>query len=184
MGEFDISPGGGVVARLFDQTLLADTASIDTGATGFLFPLGYSALLVLAQLRTTAAGSDLAVNFTVNNDTGANYDEMVWYGQGSGSTTTSTASRGLTAWALDAVGTNASDSYMSSMTIWLPNYSGTTWWKSGTYTAGVPYSQSNSLFALNYALGWRSTAAITRLKAAPASGSLKAGSRITIYGMP
>lgn len=168
------------LVNIYDTTLGADTASIDTLAT---LATTYSALLVAGYMRVTNAGQDVGVAVTVNNDTAAHYDGESWFA--SNATTTASNQRGNTSWGLDAQGTNASDSYAAAWQIWLPNYGGTTFWKTGTYFASVPYAPVGNEVALTYGLGWQGTAAINRIKvAATGGGSLKAGSRLTIYGLP
>lgn len=169
---------GSGLSQLFDSTLGVDTAAIDTGAGGIAG--GHSHLIVIFYGRGDAAGTDPGVNVTVNNDTGANYD---WQQILASNTALSgTQARAATNWPLDMIGTNASDSYASTSVLIIPAYDQTSWWKSGIVIEGEPFSQSTQLRVWTYGIGWRSTAAITRMAWTAASGKLKAGSRLTIYG--
>ena len=67
------SAGGGGITSLFHQTLLADAASIDTGANGIAQTA--TTLIVRGIVRTTQAIGISTVSVTINGNTGANYDK-------------------------------------------------------------------------------------------------------------
>lgn len=169
---------GSGLTQLFDSTLGADTANIDTGVSGIAS--GHSHLIVFIYARTAVAGTDVGVNVTVNNDSSAIYDLQEGL-------ITNTAVSGInlqaqTSWGLDCIGTNASDSYASTIILHIPAYDQTSWWKSGTYQFAGPYSQSTAVHSAFGGIGYRATTAISRMKLAGTGGNLKAGSRLTIYG--
>lgn len=171
--------GAGIGAVLFDSTLGADTASIDTGAGGIA--AGYHFILVLMVLRTDDAGATAAAQVTLNNDTGAKYDIQAFTGNNA-TVSAATVLAGAN-WSFTVHGSGGTAGYASDLRLEFPAYDQTTFFKTGTAqletidgTAGNNRSQANGL-------GFRDTVAISRLKvAAVGAAKLKAGSRLTVIG--
>ncbi len=175
------SPGGAVIAKLFDQTLAADTASIDTGLDGVLLPSGYSSLRVLVYARSAAAVNNDTLELVLNNDTGNNYYSGGNYGGNGSGTWISNGIAYLSEGGVligDSRGANRFSAYELS----LPAYSGTNF-KNATGTGLSPRTTTETV-SVAFGGVWVSTAAITRLSIVALAGNLKAGSRLTIYGMP
>ncbi len=133
-------------------------------------------------LRTDEAGSAVVADVTVNNDTGANYDRQYLVG------TNATAAAGVTlagtAWNVSAHGSGGSAGYASTVRMSIPGYTQTTFNKVAEVLDAMPDATAGNNIAIAYALGWRSTAAITRMKvAAQGAANLKAGSRLLILGV-
>lgn len=170
--------GAGGLTSLFTSTLSGAAASIDTGAGGIA--AGHGTLLVVFYGRTSAVSVDPGVNVTFNNDGGANYDLQLI--TGSNVTASAVKSQAATSLVLDTVGTNAGDSYATSLYFVIPAYDQTTFWKSGIVLEGFPYSQTTAQTAATAAIGYRSTTAISRMKVAAGSGNLAAGTILTVYG--
>ena len=169
---------GSGLTQLFDSTLGVATASIDTGAGGIAG--GHQALVVVIYGKTAVAGTDPGVNVIVNNDSSAIYDFQEWLLSASGNSQANVQTQ--TSWALDFMGTNASDSYASSIVLWMPEYSATTFWKTASYSYSSPYSQSPAQHSAFGTCGYRATTAISRMKVTGTGGNLAAGTRMTVYG--
>ena len=169
----------GAPQLLFSSTLGANAASIDTGAAGVAG--GFNVLEIWFLGRTTEAVIDSTVKFTVNNDTGSNYNRELT--QGAGTSTASFNAIGTTGWVAGAPGASATASEVGCVRMTIPLYAGTTFKKIGEYTGGQTESSAASHGAANSAaIGWASTAAISRVAVTAGSGNLLAGSTLLIYG--
>jgi hypothetical protein len=174
--------GAGGLTKLFDATLGADAASIDTGAAGIAS--GYAVLEVFVYLRTVLAASptDLAwIRF--NNDTsGASYATV--YTRTSG-TTVNGSNASTSGLEIIAAGATAPAGDFTAIRMVIPNYDNTTGWKSVNYTDGFLHDTGGYAYVYNRFGYWKSTAAISRLSvlSQTAATSIKAGSRLTIFGL-
>jgi hypothetical protein len=171
------APAGGMV-KLFDSTLGADAASIDTGAGGIA--AGYSALQILAHLRTNDSSVSSAAKIQFNNDAGANYDFQLV--RGAGSTASATFSAGDIGWSLVCTGNTANAAAFGAATVTIPAYDSTSHRKTGNWLDGYADGTGSS----NARTGsWKSTAAISRVAVVPVSPAtvIKAGSRLIIFGI-
>jgi hypothetical protein len=164
---------------LFDQTLGADAASIDTGAGGIA---GTAAgLLVHIVARTSQAVVVSSVNVRLNNDSGANYD---YTRTGVVNTTLSGATTlAATSWALVCAGDSVQAGSASFLTFVIPAYADTTFHKVAQQSEYISDSSAANNQLQTRGLRWRSTAAISRMSVAAGSGNLRAGSRMTVYGL-
>lgn len=170
--------GTGLV-KIFDSTLGANAATIDTGAGGI--PAGHADLIVLAVVQTVDAGANVTLILNVNNDSGANYDIQVL--AGANATTTAGATVAQIGWRTAGHGAGGSANYPAIVRMTIPSYDQTTFFKVAEITSFVPDATAANMEADLRAGGWRSTAAITRLSiAANSSANLKAGSRLVVYG--
>lgn len=171
--------GSSTLARLFDSTLGADTASIDTGAGGVA--AAGSHLLVVLLLRSTQAAVNSNANLVVNNDTGTNYDRVNSTANSAG--TSASAAIGESAAVIVCPGASCAAGIFAAATVVVPCFQQTTADK-----ILIPYSgyadttAANSLVQIRPTT-WANTAAVTRIAVSAASGSLKAGSRMTIYSL-
>ena len=173
--------GGGIGAVLFDQTLGAAAATIDTGAGGIA--AGYKNLLVVVYARSAGTGTGDAVRFTFNNDTGANYD-LVQMRNLSGTVSAPSAFAAASGIICNVPTSSQTASYFGGGRMVVPSYDAT--------TAGFKVTEAAGGYALAAITGsqqqntinaWRSTAAITQMAIVLGSGSnFVAGSRLTIYG--
>jgi hypothetical protein len=170
------APAGGLV-KLFDSTLGADAASIDTGAGGIA--AGYAVLEVFLYLRSNEGGVIATCNIRVNNDSGSNYDAQRLRGIGS-----SPDSAGLfaqTQWAGATAGTGTNANVFAVTRMAIPAYDNTVAWKAAEWHEGLG-DVSQGYTGVKSGT-WRSTSAISRFAITPAGGqNFKAGSRMTIYG--
>ncbi len=167
------------MAVLFDSTLGADTASIDTGAAGI--DGGYNVLEIWIIARTDDASAAGLVDVIVNNDTSSIYDMQYVYGVISSAGAGNPLAQAK--WALDAHGSGGSSGYAGVFVITIPCYAQTTFWKAGTLVESRLDATAGSQITLVSGLGYRATTAISRMKiAAEGAAKLKAGSRLLIYG--
>lgn len=175
------SAGAGGLILLYNQTLGANAASIDTGAGGIA--AGHGALIIYIIARdVTAAQTVVSLVMRVNNDSGANYDYLWW--RNSGGTLGSVSGFGATSAGIGQMpGAAATAGYFSPFDMIIPAYDQTTAFKTGNVRWGPAEAALADSQVGGTTFAWRSTAAITRLAIFSAGGSnLLAGSRMTIYG--
>jgi hypothetical protein len=179
------SPGGAGIAKLFDQLLTADTASFDTGLDGVLLPGGYSALEVLIYSRTDEAVTNSQINLIFNNDSGSTNYDLIRV-QNSNTTVTGAVSNARANLFFIVAGASCTANVFSVSRIVIPNYAGTTGFKVAEFTSYIPDETAANMFIQIFGGQWRSTAAINRLGLTTNTGAknFKAGSRVTVYGMP
>lgn len=169
------------VVELFDSTLGADTASIDTGAGGFTGTLDH--LLIVTLFRTDQAATILSsVDVTINNDGAGNYDNQTLRGR---DTTASTADgQAGSAISINAPGASAAAGVFGACLTVIPAYSQTVAEKAGVMMGYFADEAATGGDAGTRSFHWRSTAAITRLIFSGVSASnLVTGSRVTVYGI-
>lgn len=165
----------------------ADKASIDTGVdtanAGSNDWTNGDLLEIFMLMRTDDAGGRInSLVMTVNNDGLNNYD-LQQFGD-SASTVGATQVLAGPSWAgpLDNHGSGGTANYATAVAISIPNYSGTTFFKSGVMTEGTLDGSATNNSSRTAALGYRSTNAITRFSLAAAAGQkLKVGTQLLIY---
>lgn len=175
-----ITASGGLT-RLFDSTLGAPAASIDTGAGGISG--SYTGLVVQFVGRTSEAVVFSTALIRLNADTGANYDKQVL--NANGTAVVASVTLGATSWTHSVPGASAAANFPGLLQAIIPNYAGTTFYKTGQlFQATNDTTAGNNQTSL-LADTWRSTAAISRLSVTAGGGAnLVTGSRLTIWGMP
>lgn len=186
MTDHDISPGGGVVATLFDFIATASVASIDTGASGLLLPPSYSMLWMFLTARTDEAVNKSVLDITLNNDSGSNY-----YGSflaGDGGVVSAGAQAVNTSFQAYVNGASQAANVPAQVQLEIHNYGGTTFNKvmKALYSAVDETTTASHANLTWYLWNYHSTSAINRIKFVPhtAAKNFVAGSRLTIYGMP
>jgi len=180
------TPGTGSVLQLVYRYTVAgsDKASIDTGvdtpdAGSNDFTNG-DLLEIYLNARTDSGSSPAQVLYTFNNDTGSNYDLEALSAQGG--TTSSTGLTAQTSVPMYVAGSGGGASYSGTNRIAIPNYRGTTFFKSGFLDGGAADSTAGNEVAAFRAFGWRNTAAISRVKVVGnGTDKLKVGSQLLIY---
>jgi len=168
------------MTQLFDSTLAADAATIDTGANGV--PQTANHLLIFLLLRGTQAATTANINMTLNNDAAAHYDRVNVSGNSGGASGSSgTAESGIVIVAPGASVTAAA--LFGVVQVFIPCYTQTVADKHVFPLAGFADTNgANGLVQLR-PTHFQSTAAISRIAITPAANNLKAGSRMTIYGL-
>lgn len=168
------------ISELFDSTLGGDAASIDTGAGGF--STSFDHLLIVFIARTTEAVTNSAVNFTLNNDTGANYDRQALQGANATASAAAAVAGTLLVNAL-VPGSSAAAGNFGAGLLLIPSYAQTVAHKTGILVSGAADATAANSYAQVKSARWRNTAAITRLAMLAAANNLLAGSRLTVYGI-
>jgi hypothetical protein len=159
-------------------------ASIDTGVdtaqAGSNDWTNGDVLEVWVAGRTDSGSAGDSLNVIVNNDTGTNYDTQV--SAGANTTNSAGTALGVAAWGNFVIhGSGGSASYPSAIRMTFPGYAGTTFFKSGESIEATLDAAAVNCDARTYSLGWRSTAAITRMKISPGTGIFVVGTRFLIY---
>lgn len=174
---------GGMV--LLGSLVLGGTAtSFDTNSfvSGGTISQAYKNLRVIINARGDVASLGVGCILTVNADTGSNYErELVTF---SGSSITGIGQDATTPLNIvagnDFPAANATAGQFGAMVIDIPNYAGTTGWKSFLANGATHFVASNRI-SYRSDIVWRSTAAITRLQFATNGGNYIAGSSIFVY---
>lgn len=176
--------GGGASTKLYDFTVTgADKASIDTNVDGTTVAnfSGFDILEVFIIVRTDDAGASPTVDITLNNDNTAIYDTTRV--RNANATVSGGTPLAQTTWQLIAHGSGGSGGYAAVASLRMPGYAGTTFWKVADMSIGTVDATATNDFVEVRALGYQSTAAITRFKiAAQGAAKLKVGSRVMVYG--
>lgn len=171
---------------IFDQTLTALAASIDTGVNGI--PPGFPALEVLITCATTVSGFAVTtsqVGVQINGDAGANYYyESVTDANGvyAGSNNQATPDSGVGR--INCPGANAGAGSVCIARLLLHNYDNATFKKLGllSHTMYDPTAAANGRCRVT-SLFWNSTAAINQLALVAKVNQLSIGTRMTIRGL-
>lgn len=174
------SGGAGGLIILYQNTLGAPAASLDTGAGGIAAGHGELMVVIIARSSEAAVSNNLLLRF--NNDSGGNYD---WSWVYNGAATPQGAAANLATSAI--VGKTQSANGIANTTavtkLIVPGYDLTTFYKAGTAQSGALDTSGNA-YTVASAIQWRSTAAITRLAVFSAGGgNLVTGSRLIVYGL-
>jgi hypothetical protein len=168
------------LAKLFDSTLAAPAASIDTGANGIAGTYDVLQIWVIARTAEAAALSTLVCTF--NNDGGANYDYTLVRNRNT--TVAGVTALGDTSFGVAVMGGSAAASYATVIRMSVPGYAQTTFFKALELTTATETSAAANGDVGTWAVDYRSTTAISRMKIAVSGGSnLATGSRLLIYGV-
>jgi hypothetical protein len=164
----------------------SDKASIDTGAdtanAGSNDWTNGDLLEIFILSRTDNASANDTYAMVLNNDgVTTNYD--VELTEVANATVSSGPTLAAASWAnIRSHGSGGSASYAASTQIVINDYAGTTFFKTGTLRGGKTDATAANNIVTSAILGYRSTAAITRLKiTASGTGKFKVGTQIAIY---
>lgn len=175
------SPSNSTFAVIADTTLGADTATFSFTS----IPNTFKHLMIVCYVRGTTAATSETMRARFNNDTAGSYDS--YYVELFGTSPTIAVSEGVgaTAWSVDLIpAASATANLFAGAALVLPHYAGTANHKIAESTLAGKINTSTGNTWASSALGvWRSVAAINRIDFLMASGSFKAGSRITVYGI-
>lgn len=172
---------GAALVKLAESVAASAVASFDLTS----IPGTYRQLILEYVLRSDTAAATTFVDFRFNNDSGANYDYELFFGNGtiaSGSEVYGTT--GGPHMLVPAATAGAGLAAMGNLTI--PDYTDTNW--NRTAFASQIHKQGVAGFNIvSYAtcvLAWRNSAAVTRVQVIPTAGNWVAGSRVTLWGVP
>lgn len=165
----------------------SDATTIDTGVNtpdkGSNDWTNGDLLEILITARTDGAGQISAVlGLTFNNDSGANYDLEVASAQNVTAAAT-VSNAGSSFGALIFVhGSGGASTYPGAVRIVVPDFAGTTFFKTGLIEAGANDPTASQNIWRGGVFGWRSTSAITRFAVSATGGEkLKVGSQLLVY---
>ncbi len=177
----DVAPGG-LIAKLFDQTLGADTATLDTGANAIAGEFRHNAgrcsqWCIHAgerrhgrELRPIRARCEYAPRFS---------------GEALTDDPSQSGSYGQTSFAMNCLGDSADANRFSVVTFDLFDYSSLLSFKQGfEFYGGIGTASNSNVRTTQSQFVWKSTAAINQIAFTPTSGNFKVGSSLTIYGLP
>jgi hypothetical protein len=176
--------GGGGGAKLYDYTVAGSVkASIDTNVDGTTVAnfAGWDVLEVFMIVRSDVASAFATLQVRLNNDTGANYDQIMISKLGTGAPGGTQSAGGSNGWNLDMHGDSGTTGYPTVVVMTIPGYAGTTFNKVASVFAQTSDGTSANMLTEMATLGYRSTSAVTRIRIAPGT-NLKIGSRLIVYG--
>jgi hypothetical protein len=163
------------------ESVLTGTAASVTFSS---IPASFRTLEIRIQARSDTAATATPLVMRFNADSGANYDSQSIFGQTTSTgATESVAATGMSL--LEIAAASATANHAGALTLFIPNYNGTTFIKTadGTSTSSVG-TGAGTLITRKISGRWRSTAAITSITVLPAAGNFVAGSSFVLYGLP
>lgn len=175
-----ITGGAANLTVLFNSTLGADAASIDTGANGIAQTASH--LLIYFTGRTTQAVTLSATNMTLNGDSTAVYDRYSFTVTGTAGAQGSAYATNSWGWA-QTPGSSADANVQAVAVLFIPDYTSSKVHNSFGFSGHIATAATGNSVAAFSTLRYRTAAAITQLTATANSGNLVAGSRLTIYGL-
>jgi hypothetical protein len=176
------SGNNGVMQRIGQVVCASSQATISFSS----IPAGFTNLMIVISGRDTKTTvGDSEVSLEINGDTTSAHYTSSQYCQGTGTT----AAAGLiAASAAGSVicsipGSSANASSVGAATIYIPNYAGTTFWKTVHSQAYERFAASSTTMQ-SWGFTWNSTAAINALLLTAGGTAFVNGTTATLYGMP
>lgn len=161
----------------YDYTVTTTDASL-----AITVPTWGASLRFEYQARGDTAATAVSLWLRLNGDTGATYDRQTL--QSESATTTSARTDADTKLFLPAIaGSTSAAGASGSGEFFIPNYRGTTFWKTvaALGMSKADTSGATSFYGIYNAGAWRNTAAVTTVTILPATGNLVTGSRVRGY---
>lgn len=172
--------GGSAFARHGWGLLANSTAGVGGAASFDLQSIdqNYIGLHLSGSVRCDNPAQE-SCNLLFNNDTGANYDYET--AGGTGGLATNAESLSQTAGFVIIMPTSGDGAgAVATFDMFIPNYTGTTFWKAAYVIGGVHGTSMQVRTIYNQ---WRSTAAISRITLVPSAGNFVQGSHVTLWGV-
>ncbi len=175
------SPEGGVLGNKINFPINKIYSSIlgnDTASLKIEIPSIYTHLFIMASGRSTTGGTgNASLIATYNSDTGNNYETQVLYGA---SATAGAYVSGVTNYAV--IGGLAKDGESAGVNgsgiVFIPNI------RSGFYISSLSLLYpANSQYLFVRSCVWSSTENLKSIQLSADTGSIKAGSVISVYGL-
>lgn len=174
------SPFRETITLLQEQLLTADVASVTFSG----IPAIYRHLRLIIHGRLTEAQLDNYLLLQFNGDTGANYDTQQSLAYNNGSSSFAGVSAQTSIRIADMAAANAAANSAGMCEVLIPNYAGTTYFKSLYSGMTTPVNASGALSIVGaFGGNWRSAAAINQLLVKPTANNIKAGSLLSLYAM-
>ena len=160
------------------------SGSSTTAVTFSSIPGTYTSLRIVANGRVSDSNTNEAILVEFNADTGNNYDWSFTFG-GFSALTASTAVADSQIRAGILTGATAPANYAGTMTLDIPGYAGTTFYKTTSSQSSWNLdTNAGHLNASSHAGQWHSTAAITQIVLTDQGGGhYLAGTTFTLYGV-
>jgi hypothetical protein len=173
--------GSGIGAVLFNQSLGAPAAVLDTGANGIAGT--QNALLVFILARTDEVVVPSPLNITFNNDVASAYDAFR-VGSTAGGAPAGGANH-TQPHQVSVPGASAGANVFGPVVLLIPSYTNATAHKSGFSFAGIPDPTTANMDNNTRIFHYGATGAITRIAIAPATAAknLVAGTQMTVIGL-
>lgn len=178
---------GGVPVKMYDNILGAPAASVTIPT----FSTVYSHLLIDVTGTVSDATTNSDITMQVGSagvlDTGANYDYMKIVTQFTPITTTGGFSNGQTSAIVGNLpGSTSTAGFSGHLSIWIPNYSDTTFFKLARCSGEAFYLEVNLNQAIfDTRVMWKNSTAINIIKLIDSSGgNFVTGTHITMWGYP
>lgn len=170
---------------IYDFTVTSPQPTIDThvdGSYAGAFPSGFELLEIAAQVQTSENVAQSEMFIIVNNDTGPNYDEREMYAF-SAATVGTDNFQAANHWVVGIAGSQAGIVYPSLLSIDIPNYAATTFFKIASGQLATPATTATNNAIGVESFGWRSSAAVSRigLSIQTVGANFLVGSRLTIW---
>ena len=173
--------GGGGPTKLFDSTLAAPAASIDTGVNGVA--AGFTALTLYVIARTVTAAPDEFCGFNFNGDVGTNQAGSEFNNTGV-SFSQSGVGAVATAFVWKFPAATADANRLGTLTANIPFYASAASSKQMTGDWGYTVFAASNRQIGSGQVSWLSSAAINQIRFTATSGAnFVAGSRMVIYGI-
>jgi hypothetical protein len=162
------------------ETIVADGASVNIDFQNI--PATFKHLKIVGQGRVLGAVVETTLDVRFNNDNGANYNEQTNKGENAASVAASAV--GQTAFTIgQVVGANGIANHASSLFFEVPDYAGTTFFKTIVgMLAHIPNVTVADFSIVQFAGLWEDTTAINRVTLISGSGNWTTGSTFTLYG--
>lgn len=173
-----LAAGGGAGISVIEDRLLAG----DANPVNFLnIPQTYKHLRIVWQGASDSANINTLL-MQLNGDNAGNYDweQYAWIANTASGNQNLTQTAARVGFLAGTSSANAS----GSGTIDIPNYAGTAWHKNTVALCAYRNLASFADAAVAMLAGlWRNTAAVTSISLLVSPGTIKAGSRFTLYGL-
>jgi len=160
---------------IYSTTLSSDQSSIDITS----IPNTYTDLVAIIYCRGTRSAADAELLFTINGDSGANYE--IGRGNGASGTFYSNIYTGQSNISLgNTAASNTGTIAYTAIELHINNYATT-----GKYRSVIAYSTEPQVNVAGWRMGvWKNTAdAINRITFTSELGNHAAGTTITLYGL-
>lgn len=161
------------------QTLAADAASVTFSA----IPQNFRHLRLVASLRATVAAINDDIGIQLNGDATGVYQRDRQIMAGATAPTADPAQGSTTAYIARAVAGSLNANEWSPLTVDFPDYTNTGRWKMMLARSGITDATTANAQLVSSVATRIVNAAITSINIVASSGSIKAGSTFSLYGL-
>lgn len=174
------SSGAGGLVTLFDSTLAAPAAVIDTGAGGVAAGHGHLLIFIVARSATASFLDSLRMKF--NNDATNIYD-FLWTRNNGGTIASLSVFADAAVSVGQVPGASAAANIAGPVDVRIPSYDQTTFYKVGNFQSGPAEATLANSNAVSGSFEYKSTTAISRIEIHLNSGAnFATGTRLMVCG--